>query len=298
MERVALRSGAVALGSSRSWVATLFPPCCVEKSTRPSGVFLIVSSSTRAPSTTWDHGRRRQVLVESLLREIVNGSIRPGEHLVTQGLARRYGVSHTPVREALIMLAGMGLVDVAPNRGAIVRRVTAREVREICQVRRALECEAVRLACGRISMEDLDAVGAELQALIGVEEDRWVDCVTEARALDSRLHDLIAVASGNTFLVHELGRFSILFRTFRDMAWTHSESRKDYHRLDAEAREHLAIVEALRAGDRAAAISAMARHIAAGVDYWSRALPDGRRRRRNMNTIMTIMKTHTSLRRS
>lgn len=234
-----------------------------------------MSRAKKTSSTTWDHGRRRQVLVESLLREIVNGSIRPGEHLVTQGLARRYGVSHTPVREALIMLAGMGLVDVAPNRGAIVRRVTAREVRQICQVRRALECEAVRLACGRIPMEALDAIRAELLALIDVAEERWVGCVTTSRGLDSRLHDLIATGSGNTFLVNELDRFSILFRTFRDMAWIHSESHKDYHRLDAEAREHLAVVEALRAGDRHGAVSAMARHIAAGAEYWSHALPDG-----------------------
>ena len=75
------------------------------------------------------------MLVESLLKEIVNGQIRSGEHLVTQALARRFGVSHTPVREALVMLAGMGLLDVTPNRGAIVRKVTARGVREICQVR-------------------------------------------------------------------------------------------------------------------------------------------------------------------
>ncbi len=234
-----------------------------------------MSRSTQTTATaTWGHGRRRQVLVEALLREIVKGAIRPGEHLVTQELARRYGGSHTPVREALIMLAGMGLVDFAPNRGAIVRRITAREVREICQVRQALECEAVRLACGRIPAEDLDAVRAELLALIDVEEVRWVDCVTEARELDSRLHDLIATGSGNTFLMNELDRLSILFRTFRDMAWIHSETRKDYHRLDAEAREHLAVVEALRTGDRRAAVSAMAQHIAAGSDYWSRALPD------------------------
>jgi DNA-binding GntR family transcriptional regulator len=235
----------------------------------------VLKSKSTGPSTTWDHGRRRQVLVESLLREIVNGAIRPGEHLVTQSLARRFGVSHTPVREALIMLAGMGLVDSAPNRGAIVRRVTAREVREICQVRRALECEAVRLACGRIPTADLEDLRDRLRSLIGVEQERWAGGVAEARGLDSRLHDLIASSSGNSFLVNELGRFSILFRTFRDVAWTHSESRNDYHRLDAEAREHLAIVEALLAGDRPTAVTAMARHIAAGVDYWSRALPDG-----------------------
>jgi DNA-binding GntR family transcriptional regulator len=214
------------------------------------------------------------VLVESLLREIVNGSIRPGEHLVTQALARRFGVSHTPVREALIMLAGMGLVVASPNRGSIVRRVTAREVREICQVRRALECEAVRLACGRIARQELESLRESLLAVVGIDGDRTPGGVAEARALDSRLHDVIACGSGNAFLVNELGRFSILFRAFRDAAWTYTESRNDYHRLDAEAREHLAIVEALLAEDRPAAVSAMARHIASGVDYWTRALPD------------------------
>ena len=60
---------------------------------------------------------------------------------------------------------------------------------------------------------------------------------------------------------HELGRLKTLFRAFRDVAWEHDEARNDYHRLAAEAREHLAIVEALLAGDRQAAVAAMARHI-------------------------------------
>jgi DNA-binding GntR family transcriptional regulator len=214
------------------------------------------------------------VLVESLLKEIVNGQIRPGEHLVTQALARRFGVSHTPVREALVMLAGMGLVDVAPNRGAIVRRMTAREVREICQVRRALECEAVRLACGRIDGDQLQGVRSDLHRMIAVESHDQHRFLAEARAIDSRLHDLITGWCGNAFLVHELGRLKNLFRAFRDAAWDRSESRKDFHRVAAEAREHLAIVEAMLRGDRPGAVRAMARHIASGMTYWCRALPD------------------------
>jgi DNA-binding GntR family transcriptional regulator len=213
--------------------------------------------------------------VESLLREIVNGAIRPGEHLVTQRLSRRFGVSHTPVREAIIMLAGMGLVDASPNRGAIVRKVTTREVVEICQVRRALECEAVRLSCGRIPAEELETVREGLQAQIDMSEERWVGGLPSARVLDSRLHDLIAAGSDNLFLANELGRLYILFRTFRDMAWSDFASRHDYHRLTAEAREHLEIIEALRANDCARAVEAMARHVAAGGEYWSRSLPDG-----------------------
>jgi DNA-binding FadR family transcriptional regulator len=65
-----------------------------------------------------------------------------------------------------------------------------------------------------------------------------------------------------------------LFRAFRDAAWDHSASRNDYHRLAAEALEHLAIVEALLRNDRAGAVRAMARHIASGMAYWCRALPD------------------------
>src|SRR4051794_688488 len=240
---------------------------------RPPGI-AIVSVSARTSSRSWDHGLRRQVLVEALLKEIVNGQIRAGEHLVTQALARRFGVSHTPIREALVTLAGMGLVDVAPNRGAIVRRVTTREVREICQVRRALECEAVRLACGQISLDQLDNLSGALQPLIAVERPERPRFIAEARAVDSRLHDLIGGCSGNAFLVHELGRLKALFRAFRDAAWDHSESRKDYHRLAAEAREHMAIVEALIAGDRSRAIRSMAAHIASGMTYWCRALPD------------------------
>ena len=215
------------------------------------------------------------MLVESLLKEIVNGQIRSGEHLVTQALARRFGVSHTPVREALVMLAGMGLLDVTPNRGAIVRKVTARGVREICQVRRALECEAVRLACGRIEASCLERLRSDLRRLIEVELIDRHHFIAEARAVDSRLHDLIAGSCGNSFLALELGRLKDLFRAFRDAAWDHSESYNDFHRLAAESSEHLAIVEALLAGNRRGAVRAMASHIASGMTYWCRALPDG-----------------------
>src|SRR5262249_30345881 len=118
----------------------------------PAGV-CAVSVPPQASSLQCDHGLRRQVIVESLLKEIAHGSLRPGHNLISEVLARRCGVSNTPIREAVIALAGVGVVDLLPNRGAIVRRVTAGDIREICQVRRALECEAVRSACGRLDRE-------------------------------------------------------------------------------------------------------------------------------------------------
>ncbi len=218
------------------------------------------------------HGLRRQALVTSLLADVFQGQLKAGEHLVTQELADRFGVSHTPIREALIMLAGMGIIDFVPNRGAIVRRVSVHEVREVCQVRRVLECEATRLACGRIDLPQLHALAAELRRM-KVSRGRSRRFIEQARAVDSRLHDLIADSCGNAFLAKEISRLKILFRAFRDVAWERDEARNDYHRLTEEAEEHLAIVEALIARQAREARRAMARHIHSAIKYWSRAVP-------------------------
>ncbi len=220
-----------------------------------------------------DHGLRRQALVQSLLSDVFQGRLHAGQRLVTQALAERFGVSHTPVREALIELAGIGIVDLLPNRGAVVRRVTANDVREVCQVRRALECEATRLACGRIDLAELHALAGELRRMIVVKTRPATRFIEEARVVDSRLHDLIADSCGNAFLAKEIARLKTLFRAFRDVAWEHDGARNDFHRLAEEAHEHLAIVEGLLAGDAKSACKAMARHIRSGARYWSRALP-------------------------
>jgi DNA-binding GntR family transcriptional regulator len=225
-----------------------------------------------------NHGLHRQAVARTLLTEVFQGQIRAGQRLVAQELAKRFGVSPTPIREALIELAGTGIIDLLPNRGAIVRRVTTSDVREVCQIRRALECEAVRSACGRIALADLHALAADLRRLIAVRPPLHAEFIDEARGIDSRLHDLIAEACGNRLLANELGRFKTLFRAFRDVSWAHDEARHDFHRVAEEAREHLAIVEALLAGDAKQASRAMALHIRSGNRYWSRsveAAPNG-----------------------
>jgi len=219
------------------------------------------------------HGQRRQTIVQSLLADVFQGRLRAGEHLVTQELAARFGVSHTPIREALITLAGIGIIDLPPNRGAIVRRVTPHEVHEVCQVRRILECEAARSACGRIELADLHALADKLRRMTLAKPRSGSRFIAEARAVDSRLHDLIADSCGNVFLAQEIARLKTLFRAFRDVAWQRDEARNDFHRLTEEAHEHLAIVEALLVGDAKAASRAMTHHIRSGARYWSRALP-------------------------
>jgi DNA-binding GntR family transcriptional regulator len=217
------------------------------------------------------HGQRRQAIVDSLLRDVFQGRLRAGQHLVTRELAERYGVSHTPIREALISLSGIGVVDLLPNRGAVVRRVTARDIYEICQVRRALECEAVREACGRADPIALRSLSLELRTQTEADpaDPRFVHL---ARDTDNRLHDLVAASCGNGFLAAELTRLKFLFRACRDVAWEHDEAHHDLARVVEEAHEHLAVVDALLAGRKQDAVKAMARHINAGARYWSRAV--------------------------
>ncbi|MBN9518425.1 GntR family transcriptional regulator [bacterium] len=224
--------------------------------------------TTRSVDAGFDHGRRRQSVVRSVLTDVFQGKLRAGERLVTQALADRFGVSHTPIREALVELAGIGVVDLLPNRGAVVRKVTAKDVREVCQVRRSLECLATRQACGRIDPAALAGIGAETDGLTAAPAT--ADTVTTARDVDDRLHDLIASSCGNGFLRAELARLKTLFRAFRDVAWEHEEARNDYHRIGVEAHEHLALIRALAAADAKAAARAMARHIRSGEVYWSR----------------------------
>jgi len=223
------------------------------------------------PATT-SRGLRREAIVESLLADVFQGRLRAGQHLVTQELAERYAVSHTPIREALIALAGIGIITLSPNRGAVVKQVGAKEVREVCQVRKALECEAVRLACGRIVPTELQLLSTELKKLAARNGSTGLKQVAKAQELDNRLHDLIADASGNQFLKQELNRLKLLFRAFRDVAWEHDGAHNDFHRLTEEANEHAVIVDGLLADDAKAASRAMSQHIRSGMVYWSRAL--------------------------
>jgi DNA-binding GntR family transcriptional regulator len=204
-----------------------------------------------------------------VLTEVFQGRLRAGDRLVTQTLATRFGVSHTPIREALIELAGIGVVNLLPNRGAVVRRVTAKDVREVCQVRRSLECLATRQACGRIDPAKLDALAAEIRTLT-TGEPPAAESIALARDTDDRLHDLIATSCGNDFLAAELARLKTLFRAYRDVAWEQEEARNDFHRITVEAREHLDLIQALLGRDPRAAGRAMARHIRSGEKYWSR----------------------------
>ncbi len=92
----------------------------------------------------------RDVVFNTLRRAILKGQLKPGERLMEVHLANRLGVSRTPIREAIRKLELEGLVIMIPRRGAEVARITEKSLKDVLEVRRALDVLSVELACQRI----------------------------------------------------------------------------------------------------------------------------------------------------
>jgi DNA-binding GntR family transcriptional regulator len=209
----------------------------------------------------------RHHLVRHILLMIFEGKLKEGEHLVVQRLAHKHGVSATPAREALLELNSIGVVEMLPNRGAVVRRFGGEQLRDIYQLRRILEVEAARSACGRI---DRDVLEDLRQEMISLKQDTSIDNWSEkAMSADRRLHELIARSSGNPRLHQEIDRYNILVQAVRDVVGNAIPAQ-----LEA-IEDHLAIIDAVAAGDPARAQQAMARHINNAEGIFQRAMfPD------------------------
>ena len=97
----------------------------------------------------------RDVVFNTLRQAILKGELEPGERLMEMQLAEQLGVSRTPIREAMRKLELEGLVLMIPRKGAVVAEITEKSLRDVLEVRKALEELAVRLACEKIQDEEI-----------------------------------------------------------------------------------------------------------------------------------------------
>ncbi len=214
-------------------------------------------------------GHFRQQVTARILAGVFQGRFRSGERLVVRHLTQLYGVSPTPVRESFVELASLGIVDLLPNRGAVVLPFGRDEVREIIQLRRVLEVEAAHSASGRIKDEALLAVERELARL----EQRFsasapgavTSCIHDARSADTRLHGLIAGSCGSRRLKAEIDRYATLWRTLRDVSQRLDVESSQAHAV-AMLAEHQEIARVLRTARPDAAARVMDRHIRSAGD--------------------------------
>ena len=180
----------------------------------------------------------RDVVFNTLRKAILKGDLKPGERLMEIALAEKLGVSRTPIREAIRKLELEGLVVMAPRKGAKVASITERDLNDVLEVRKGMEELAIRLACERITPEQLDELDKVEKKFLNLIDS---ENLTELAEVDVEFHDVIYAATNNKRLIQLLNNL-----------------REQMYRYRIE---HKAICEALRTHDRESALRYVYVHI-------------------------------------
>jgi len=189
---------------------------------------------------------------DSLEQRIVEGELGNGKRLDETELSSFYGVSRTPVREALQRLAESGLAEHLPRRGTFVRSPSLSQLVEMFEVMAELECIAIRLAARRATSNDIDALEKDNETC------RAAVAANDAKKyyeINARLHGRIYQMSGNSFLASEARRLHDRLRPFRRL------QLRVRGRMEESMAEHDIILAALRDGDAERAMETMKKHI-------------------------------------
>lgn len=197
-------------------------------------------------------------LVGRLRTLIVEGELRPSTRIHEGDLGKALGVSRTPLREALKVLASEGLIELVPGRGAIVKKLTRKDVAEMLDVLDALETLAARLACRQASDDEI----ARLRAI----HDEMMACYRAGNRLDyywrnQAIHAGLAEASGNALLAALHATIHARLKRIRFIG--NAEPAK----WAAAVCEHEEMIAALEARDEARLADVVSRHLA---ETWTR----------------------------
>jgi DNA-binding GntR family transcriptional regulator len=212
-------------------------------------------------------GQLAQRIYADILHRVVSGAVPPGTRLGEERMGRAYRVSRTPVREALFALERDGLIERVHHCGAKVLSFTADDVEQIYEIRKALECLAVRRAAGSIPLSELYDLERRLAALA---HEKGAALRRRQLETDLALHRLIVARSGNPRLAAHLDNISLLLHSLRLVSLPADEDAR------GSAAQHLAIVRALIARDAAAAERLLSEHLDHGMRNVLRACFQGR----------------------
>ncbi|MDN3264670.1 GntR family transcriptional regulator [Streptomyces sp. CSDS2] len=208
-------------------------------------------------------GRRssyRERVADALRAALIAGELRPGEVYSAPSLAARFGVSATPVREAMLDLAKEGLVDTVPNKGFRVTVVSDRQLDEYTQIRALIEIPTVAAlarTADRVSLEALRPAAREIVAAAAAG-----DLIAYIEA-DTRFHLGLLALAGNAHLVEVVADLRGRSRLYGLTALVRAG------RLLASAEEHLELLDALLERDERAVHAIMTRHLGHVRGLWA-----------------------------
>lgn len=207
------------------------------------------------PSVAWAPIRRpalQDEVVARIRRMIDDGTLLPGSRIPERQVCERLGVSRTPLREAFRVLASQGLIELQPRRGAVVKRLKPDEIDHMFEVLAALEGLAGELACALMTDVQLARIGELHEKMMAAYKGRRRARFFEVNQV---IHEEIVKASGNPILERVYEGLSGQIRRIRYMP------RITDAQWRLAAKEHAAIMDALKARDGATVSSALREHI-------------------------------------
>lgn len=194
----------------------------------------------------------RDVVFNTLRQAILKGELEPGERLMEIQLANRLGVSRTPIREAIRKLELEGLVIMIPRKGAEVARITEKDLKDVLEVRCALEVLAVELACEKITGEQISELKRCMKDFKRAANGMDITAIAEK---DVKFHDVIFEATDNKRLIQILNNLREQMYRYR------VEYLKDFKRHASLAEEHELITRYLEEGNIEEARKTIKHHI-------------------------------------
>ncbi|MDL2301171.1 GntR family transcriptional regulator [Lachnospiraceae bacterium OttesenSCG-928-D06] len=194
----------------------------------------------------------RDVVFKTLRQAILTGELKPGERLMEIHLANRLGVSRTPIREAIRKLELEGLVIMIPRRGAEVAQITEKSLKDVLEVRRAMDALCVELACDRISQEEIKELQKACENFENQVKAKDAKRIAQA---DVELHDIIVKATGNQRLIQLVNNLAEQMYRYR------FEYIKDFSRHQTLIDEHRIIYESIVNKEKEVATKAAKTHI-------------------------------------
>lgn len=200
-------------------------------------------------------------VADQLRSMIIGGELVPGVKVPEALLCERFGVSRTPMREALKVLASENLVQLLPSKGAIVTRLTRLEIDELFPIMGALEGLAGELACRNLKLKDLANIKRLHQEMIVCyENDDWTGYAKHNRAI----HEQIFETAGNASLTQIFDQLMLRIRSVRFTAKSSPEGWME------AIKDHEEIIRALEGRDGAALSRTLKQHLRHKADVVDR----------------------------
>ncbi len=204
-------------------------------------------------------------VLDYIKNRILNFSLLPGVKISDEEVAKVFGISRSPVREALNRLVEQGLVEYRPNRGFTVKVFTRKEVQDHYLLREALECLAVRLATESMGKEEIKSLEDLLETYPAVMEAQDIAGYNE---WDERFHDLIALYSNNTALHRAIRNLHGIIRIMR--RYDHIRAGSLQHTFE----EHQLILKCMVEKDVEEALKTMSYHILKSMNLVMSIVPE------------------------